>query len=695
MSRQNIIIVGFLFLSIQLSANLNSKITKKTDINSGIKSADFSPYAKLKSVDLESVHWTDGFWADKFNIASEVSLPRLWELAGPYAWHNMRVEAGLEKGDVIGVDWQDEWIYKWIESACYVYAQNHDKELISKMDTIISVIKKAQSNDGYIATQITLRGKNRFTDYKNHEVYTMGHLITAACVHYRITGKSNFLTLAKKTADYLYNEYKSMNNPYLINCPLNPSIIMATVELYRTTGDKKYLELANIIIDNRGKERQSVPIGKNGQTLGNTDLNQDRVPLRKEVEVVGHSVFWSYLFSGAADTFMETGDKTILDALQRLWTDLVDHKMYITGGVSALHSGISSRFDKERNIRRYGFDEVHEAVGLPYELPNSRAYNETCGQVGNLMWNWRMLLITGEARFADIMEQTIYNSIMAGVNVSGEGWSYSNPLSWHGANHDLMSSDSHTRCDPGKGLICCPTNVLRLIASWNGYLYSTEKGKLWIHQYGANEATIEIPEIGSIKLVEETKYPWDGKIKITLKEVKSNKPFALKLRIPGWANEVSLKINKSEINQTFEPTSYTEILRQWKNGDVIELNLPMKPKLMASNSLVEVNRNQVAVMNGPIVYCQESVDLPTGININQVHILRETSLGVEYKPSLLGGVNILKVNAVVQENNSPKSSQLYFELKQNDKQKLEVQLIPYFAWNNRGEPEMNVWLPLW
>ena len=681
--------------SISAKNQVNSGREKNDGHDFGIIKTDASPYAKLKSVDLQSVQWNNGFWGDQFSKAKEVSLPRLWDLAGPWAWHNMRAAAGLEAGEARGVTWQDEWIYKWIESACYLYTQTHDKKLLDKIDTIVTVIAKAQSPDGYIATQVTLRKQERFQVNNRHEMYVMGHLITAACVHYRITGKDNFMQLARKTADFLYKEYKYSTNPYLINCPYNPSIIMAAVELYRTTGEKNYLELANIVIDNRGKARKDVPVASNGQKMGNTDLNQDRIPLRDEKEVVGHAVFWSYLYAGAADAYMETGDKTLMTSLERLWTDLVNHKMYITGGVSPLHTGLSSRFNEKAGFRQYSYDEVHEAAGLPYELPNSTAYNETCGQIGNLMWNWRMLSITGEARFADIMEQTIFNSVLSGVNVSGEGWSYTNPLSWHGKDQELLSNDFHTRVDPGAKQICCPTNVMRTVASWHGYLYSTESEKLWIHHYGANESTIDIPGVGQIKFAEETSYPWDGNIRLIIKEVTASKPFAIRMRIPGWAENATIKVNQQNNDQSFKPSSYAEISQKWKKGDVIELNLPMTTRLMTANSLIEHDCNQTAVMRGPVVYCLESTDLPKDISIDQIHIIRDSKWNVENLPNLLGGVNVLKTKAVVAPKMTNTAFGLYQPLSKTKTNNLEIKLIPYYAWNNRGEPEMKTWIPFW
>jgi iduronate 2-sulfatase len=670
----------------------------------GLIKTDVSPLARLRSVDLGGVRWTDGFWADRFRQCREVTLPRLWELAEPWAWHNMQVAAGLQEGEAKGCYWEDAWIYKWIESACYLYSQSRDPKLLEQLDEIIAVVAKAQAPDGYLATQITLRGVDRFSNYRYHEVYTMGHLLTAACAHHRITGKTSLLDVARRAGDFLHKEYTTSENPYLVNCPVNPSVIMGAVELYRTTGEKRYLELANIIIDNRGKKRPPVPRAPWGGAMGNTDLNQDRVPLRKAKEVVGHAVFWSYLYAGAADAFLETGDQTLIDALERLWLDLTRKKMYVTGGVSPVHKGLSNR-SYEPGRRVILNDEVHEAAGLPFDLPNATAYNETCGQIGNLMWNGRMLAARPEARFADVMELSLYNAILSGVGIEGKGWTYTNPLRWHGPEHELLSADHHQRFDPGERHICCPTNLMRTVASWHGWLYANDAEGLWVHHYGANEATIELPRPfgggsqishgwdGRLRLTMEADFPWDGRVRLHFDEVTASGPFALRMRVPGWANGAELFVNDERVADDVPSASYVSERRVWKPGDVVELSLPMPVRLLAADPRVEQVRDHVAVMRGPIVYCLESIDLPRDVAIEQIRLPRNAEWTVRYEPSLLRGVVVLQTEAFA----VPKvdaAGPLYQELPPGEPRRVPIRLIPYFAWNNRGEPKMTVWIPL-
>lgn len=328
-----------------------------------------SPFCRIRSVDLSAVRWHAGFWGDRFRQCREVTLSVLYELmADPQRGHaltNLQIAAGMEQGDFAGTHWQDEWVYKWLEAASYIYGVTGEARLDRQMDDIIAVIARAQQPDGYIATQITVRGWPRFQNPSHHELYVMGHLLTAACAHVRATGKETLLAVARKVADYLYRTFMPCP-PELAHIQNNPSQIMGLVELYRTTRDRRYLDLAAAFVD------------MHGSRPGGTDLRQDRVPLRQETQVVGHMVFATYLYAGAADVYLETGDRSLLEALERLWRDLTEHKLYVTGGVCALHRGFSIRNGR-------AMDDVHEAAGAPYELPNSTAYNETCAQIGSFL----------------------------------------------------------------------------------------------------------------------------------------------------------------------------------------------------------------------------------------------------------------------------------------------------------------------
>jgi DUF1680 family protein len=644
-----------------------------------------SPFSKLKPADRRGVKWTDGFWGDRFVQLKDITLPYLYELMDDpergHALTNLRIAAGQLTGEFAGTHWHDEWVYKWLEAASYVYESFQEPQLLALMDETIDIIAKAQQPDGYIATQTTLRGWERFQAINLHELYVMGHLLTAACVHHRVTGKANFLDIAVRAADYIYSTFHT-RDPKLAHFCFNPSHIMGLVDLYRTTKEPRYLEIAMIFIENRGSVK------------GGTDQNQDRVPLRKEQEVVGHSVLSTYLFSGAADAYMETGDETLLAALDRLWKDLTGKKMYINGGIAAIHKGLSMRPASEGNTVRYkAQDLVHEAAGTEYELPNSTAYNETCAQIGNFMWNWRLLHIQPDARYTDVMELSLYNSILSGIGLEGKSWFYTNVLRWYGAEHRLLTQDAYQRFPPAKLHICCPSNLLRTMASVHGYLYSVSPEGVWVHHYGANEWQGLLADGSPIEWKMETDYPWDGKINITIREALPS-PFTVHLRIPEWARGASVKVNGSQVEVAggIQPGSYAALTRSWKSGDVIELVLPMTVRLLEGNPKIETTRNQLAVFRGPILYCLESTDLPEGWRVEDMILPRDCQLSARHESDLLGGVVVLEGNLLARRQEDW-SGVLYREINTEAPESVSVKLIPYYAWCNRGISEMTVWMP--
>jgi uncharacterized protein len=647
--------------------------------NNGLVGNQRSPHCELHSLELDAVHWTRGFWGDRLKQCREVMLPHLYErMANPETGHaltNMQIEAGLKDGEHAGTDWQDAWVYKWLEAAVVCWAISEDAELDRLMDETIATVVQAQQPDGYIATQTTVRGRERFQNPAHHELYTMGHLLTAACIHHRLTGKMALLNVALRAADYIYDTFRG-RDPKLAHFPHNPSIIMGGVELYRTTGNRTYLDMANLFIDMRG----AVP--------GGGDLEQDRVPLRDETEVVGHAVFYTYLYAGAADAYMETGDRSLLEALDRLWHDLTEKKMYVHGGVCAVHQGLFLR--QEGPL--WGGQKVHEAAGHPYELPNSTAYNETCSQIGCTMWNWRMLLIDPQVKYADIMERQIYNSILSGVGIEGNDWFYSNVLRWYGKDHHLLTADSYERFQPGdperrRAHICCPTNVLRTVAEWHNYQYTTSDAGLWVHHYAADTLAA-----GPWKLSQETDYPWDGEVTFRMAATPSE-PTSLLLRIPGWATHATISVNGEAVDVPAAPGTYARISRRWSADDVVTLCLPMQPFLIEAHPKAEALRNHVAVQRGPIVYCLESPDLPEGVRVPEVRVPREAHFTVTHRPELLHGVTVLECEAMRVPEGDWEGA-LYRPVTAQPIDSVTIRLVPYYAWANRGISEMNVWIPV-
>ncbi|MFW6163472.1 MAG: glycoside hydrolase family 127 protein, partial [Planctomycetota bacterium] len=498
----------------------------------------------------------------------------------------------------------------------------------------------------------------------------MGHLLTAACIHHRATGKDSFLAVARKLADYLYGVFQPRPKRLALY-GWNPSNIMGLVELYRETDEKRYLKLADIFVTMRG----SAPAPKGERHPG--DQNQNHVPLREETKAVGHAVTAAYLYCGAADVVAETGDQELMAALDRIWHNVTERKMSVTGGIGALHHGVSERGDK-----------VHEAFGPDYHLPNRSAYNETCANIANAMWNWRMLALTGDATYADVMERVLYNSMLSAWGLDGRSYFYTNTLARGGPDVPLLRNDTPRRWEVFR-CYCCPPSVARTVAKLGAWAYSRADDGLWVHLYGGNTLATKLPDGSPLKLTQTTDYPWDGKISIVIEETQGGE-FALRLRIPGWADGATVRLNGEPVDEEARPGSYATLRREWRAGDRVELSLPMGVQLMAAHPLVEACRGKVAVMRGPVVYCLESPDLPEGVRLAQIAVPGDIALTPRHEPELLGGVTVLEGEAVVRAIGDA----LYREATPARRRTARIRLIPYYAWANRGQSEMAVWLPL-
>lgn len=644
----------------------------------GVVDTSASPHVKFHNVDMDAVRWADGFWAERFELCRNVTIPALIQVMqkpdNSANFQNLRIAAGLAEGKFFGNDWSDGDCYKLVEAMAAVYCVTRDPQLDRWMDEWIEVIGKAQASDGYISTQVQLTGRPRWQDLQRHELYNMGHLLTAACVHHRATGKDNFLQIARKVGDYLCAVFLPRPRE-LAHFGFNPSNIMGATELYRTTGDPKYLRLAQTFVDMRG----SAP--------GGSDQNQAKVPLRQEQEAVGHAVTAAYLWCGAADVYAETGERALREALARLWDDVTERKMYITGGTAALHTGEADR----RLLKRWPRDSIHEAFGAPYQLPNCTAYNETCANIAHAMWSWRMLALTGEAKYAEVMERVLYNSMLSGIGIEGRDFFYTNPLR-RIKGTPLLSNDSAARwpdTTPASPVhcFCCPPNVARTLAELSSWAYGISPDTVWVHLYGGS-----VFDSGGIRLVQKTRYPWDGQVTITIEKAPET-AWALRLRVPGWAEGVRLRINGKDSSVKVRPMDYATVERRWSPGDTVQLDLPMEITLVEAHPLVEETRNHVAVMRGPIVYCLESVDLPESIVLQDVRLPRRPSWHVRHDLDLLRGVTVLETEGTVLPQSAP-SSTLYRSLPGGPTERIKLRLIPYYAWSNRGPADMTVWIPL-
>ena len=644
-----------------------------------------SPYARFYSPNADAVKWSGGFWGHWYDVSRDTMVMNMLHLYENdtlcHGFCNFEIAAGIKHGEHAGAPFHDGDFYKTLEAVVSLYAQTRDLRLYNELERVIPVIAKAQRADGYIHTPTIINqinipgGEKEFADRMNFETYNLGHLMTAACLHYRVTGQADFLNIAIKASDFLvaYHEDASAEQARNAICP---SHYMGVVEMYRTTGDKRYLALAQKMIDIRG-------LIDNG-----TDHNQDRIPFRQQREAVGHAVRANYLYAGVADLYAETGEDSLMMALTSIWNDVVNRKLYVTGACGALYDGVSP------NGTTYGpsgIQQVHQAYGQAFQLPNMSAHNETCANIGNVLWNFRMLQISGEAKYADMMELTLYNSVLSGTDLSGTLFNYTNPLR-------VDDSLTYTLRWPKERVPyiawsnCCPPNVVRTVSEVNNYAYSLTRAGVMVNLYGTNTLATKLASGSEIVVRQETDYPWKGNVKISI-EKSSEQPFEIGFRIPGWAKSAFISVNGEPEVESANSGQYTTVQRKWKKGDVIELMLPMDVQLIESNPLVEETRNQIVVKRGPIVYCIESADLP-GNRIFDVIIpstIQMHPVEMEIKGTKLMA---LEGTARIQKSNNWNGS-LYRQLSaSNTLEDVEIRLIPYFAWGNRGKSEMSVWMPL-
>lgn len=642
-----------------------------------------SPNVKLKSINFGDCKWTSGFWADKTQRAAEIMVPYMGDvLCGDvgHALNNFKIAAGLKEGEHKGMFWHDGDFYKFMEAKIYIYGITKDAKFLKEVDEYIDILAKAQEPDGYLQTQIQLReGVDRYENRKYHEMYNTGHLLIAACVHYRITGQTNFLDIAVKHADLLYT-YFMPETKHFGRFGFNQTQIMGLVELYRTVGDEAYLKLAQKFIDNRGKYEVVHDSTTEGYPIG--DMVQERTPLREASEPVGHAVLALYYYAGAADVYAETGEKALIEALNRLWNSVTQKKMYVTGAVGQAHFGASVNLDM-----------IEEGFIDDYMMPNLTAYNETCANLCNAMFSMRMLGIHGEAKYADIVELVLYNSGLSGISLEGKNYFYANPLRMVHNTRDYHAHENVTETpnrEPYLDCFCCPPNLVRTIAKVSGWAYSLYDGGVSVNLYGSNELDTKMLDGQAIKLSQDTEYPWKGLVKLDIEQCPSDE-FEIALRIPGWAKDATISINGQVENIEVVPATFTKIKRQWKAGDCIIIDIPMEAVLMEGHPRIEEVRNQVAVKRGPVVYCIETPDLPEGTEILDVYLKGSDALEVVDRADFLGGVTT--INATTLLRHQPTES-MYRAVSKPVWNEYKAQFVPYFAWSNRGLAEMTVFVPV-
>ncbi len=641
-----------------------------------------SPHVKLKSINMGECIWTEGFWADKFKVANENMVPYMGELLcgdTGHALNNFKIAAFEKEGHHHGMRWHDGDFYKFMEAKAYVYAQTKDPKLLEELDEYIRIIGKAQEEDGYLQTQIQLNDKvDRYDNRKYHEMYNTGHLLTSACIHYRITGQNNFLDIAVKHADYLYTIFMPEDQKYG-RFGFNQTQIMGLVELYRTVGNKKYLALAEKFINNRGKYKVEETPSTVGYPIG--DMVQEFTPLREEDEAVGHAVLALYYYAGAADVYAETGEKALIDALDRLWVNVTDQKMYVTGALGQTHYGASTN----RQMIEEGFIDA-------YMMPNMTAYNETCANICNSMFSKRMLDIHGESKYADIMELVMYNSGLSGISLEGKDYYYANPLRVidGSRDYDKLVTEFPNR-QPYLDCFCCPPNLVRTVSKISGWAYSKAENGIAVNLYGGNKLNTTLLDGSTLQLTQVTNYPWEGQVSLTINKCKKG-AFDVMLRIPDWAEGTKVTVNGKDAGVATAAGQFAIINRTWRKGDVITVDMPMEIAMVEGHTRIEEVRNQVAIKRGPIVYCVETPDLPEGTKIVDVYLNSDSPLMAEFKPELLNGVTTIEGELLIRTNNNEES--MYKKVSKPQFEKYKTQLVPYYSWSNRGHAEMTVFMPV-
>ena len=620
--------------------------------------ATHSPAAAWQPLTHSRVTITGGLWAERQAINRAVSLRhgyRMLEQSGNF--HDLRLAAGQAQGEFRGPLFMDSDMYKWLEAVGWELGSGPDAELQGMADEAIRLIAAAQTPEGYLNSYYqVVEPERRWANLEmGHELYCAGHLIQAAVAFARAVEDTRLLDVARRFADYIDATFRQAGRP---GAPGHPEIEMALVELYRLTGTERYLQLARYFVDQRGHG-----LFGHGWPFNPTYF-QDRVPVRETQVVEGHAVRQLYLTSGVTDLYLETGEQALWEVLARQWADMTTRKLYLTGGVGARYEG--------------------EAFGDVYELPNDRAYTETCAAIASILWNWRLLLARRSAAYADLIERTLYNGFLSGVSLDGTGYFYINPL---------LSRGGITR-PQWHGCACCPPNAMRLLASLGHYLATRSANGLQVHQYAPARIETALEQGGRVTLRMETDYPWDGAVQITVEEADGS-PWTLALRVPGWCEGASLRVDGEAALSPQSEEGYLIVERAWQRGDVVRLDLPMAPRLTEAHPYVDATRGSVAIEYGPLVYCLEDADQAAGVSALDVEIDPRAPLRAVRRDDLLGGIVAVEAAGYATDT-GPLAERLYAPYGTTAglaRRAVQLVAVPYALWANRGGGAMRVWIP--
>jgi len=634
------------------------------------------PDYPIRPADFAKVKLEDEFWSPRLKVNRTVTIPYLFKLDDETGrTDNFRIAAGLKKGKHTGKRYNDSDVFKAMEAAAYSLRADPDKDLCEKLDELVAIVGKAQEADGYLFTTRTIDPKNpapgagaeRWSNLRvSHELYNVGHMYEAAVAHHIATGKRSFLDIALKNADLLVRTFGPGKRRAF---PGHQEVEIGLCKLYRVTGNRQYLDLARFFLDERGHYHggETYPADSPFVIYNSEEYLQNHKPVLEQDEAVGHAVRATYMYSGMADVSALGGWPEYAAASDRLWDNVAGKKLYITGGI--------------------GSAGEYEAFGADYELPNAHAYAETCASIGNVLWNQRLFELHGDAKYIDVLERILYNGLISGVSLSGDRFFYQNPLE-SGGKYERSAWFE---------VACCPANVARFLPTLPGYVYAAGGDSLYINLFAAGSANIELAG-RSIHLIQETKYPWEGTVRI-LVNARPGGTFTVKLRIPGWSQNkpvptdlyrfldrseqpVRLWVNRKPVDVKIEK-GYALLRRKWRSNDLIELILPMPDRRVVANDSVKEDAGKVALERGPIVFCAEGSD-NGGRALNLV-LPDDAELEHWYRPDLLGGVAIVTAKAAAVDRSA--------DGKILDQTIQPFMAVPYFAWANRGSGEMRVWLP--
>ena len=587
------------------------------------------PLKMIEQIDFSHVKINDNFWSPRLSKHVSATLPVCIDQIENQTGRIRNFEnAAKGEGEHSGIFFDDSDVYKALEGMAYSLINNPDPELEKKADEWIDKFAAAQQPDGYINTFYTLTGLDkRWTNMDKHEMYCAGHMIEAGVAYYQATGKRKLLDVCIRMTDHMMSQFGPGKRHWV---PGHEEIELALVKLYQTTQEQKYLDFAYWLLEERGHGHGTM--GDEGKW--DPVYYQDIVPVRRLTDISGHAVRCMYLYCGMADVAALKNDTGYIAAIDRLWDDVVHRNMYITGGIG------SSR-DNE------GFTE-------DYDLPNLDAYCETCASVGMVLWNQRMNQLTGDSKYIDVLERSLYNGALAGISLGGDRFFYVNPLESKGDHHR----------QEWYGCACCPSQLSRFLPSIGNYIYASSDDALWVNLYIGNTGQIRIGET-DILLTQETDYPWDGSVKLT---ISTSQPLEkeIRLRIPNWCKTYDLSINGKRINVS-EEKGYA-VIKDWKSQDVIALDMDMPVEIVAADPHAKENFGKRAIQRGPLVYCMEEIDNP--VYFDQIQLSPSTTFQTAFASDILNGIKTIKTNGRAQS----------------------ATFIPYYAWDNRKAGKMKVWI---